>query len=97
MITGVVLFAFAMKTVVGHVGERLDFAAAFALCGGSVWVPNIRFAGKTGDSGRTVGIERTFASARMILSSARFERSTRIDALADRGQDWGGRARCGGN
>jgi low temperature requirement protein LtrA len=35
MITGVVLFAFAMKTVVGHVGERLDFAAAFALCGGS--------------------------------------------------------------
>jgi low temperature requirement protein LtrA len=35
MIVGVVLFAFAMKTVVGHVGEELDYVAAFALCGGS--------------------------------------------------------------
>jgi low temperature requirement protein LtrA len=35
MIVGVVLFAFAMKTVVGHVGEELDSVAAFALCGGS--------------------------------------------------------------
>ena len=36
MIVGIVLFAFAMKTVVAHVGEELDFAVAFALCGGSV-------------------------------------------------------------
>jgi low temperature requirement protein LtrA len=35
MIVGIVLFAFAMKTVVGHVGEELDSVAAFALCGGS--------------------------------------------------------------
>ena len=35
MIVGIVLFAFAMKTVVAHVGEELDFAVAFALCGGS--------------------------------------------------------------
>ena len=35
MIVGIVLFAFAMKIVVGHVGEELDYPAAFALCGGS--------------------------------------------------------------
>ncbi len=35
MIVGIVLFAFAMKTIVGHVGDELDSAAAFALCGGS--------------------------------------------------------------
>ena len=35
MIVGIVLFAFAMKTVVGHVGEELESVTAFALCGGS--------------------------------------------------------------
>ena len=35
MIVGIVLFAFAMKTVIGHVGEELDSVVAFALCGGS--------------------------------------------------------------
>ena len=35
LIVGIVLFAFAMKTVVGHVGEELESVAAFALCGGS--------------------------------------------------------------
>jgi low temperature requirement protein LtrA len=35
MIVGIVLFAFAMKTIVGDVGEELDSVAAFALCGGS--------------------------------------------------------------
>jgi low temperature requirement protein LtrA len=35
MIVGIVLFAFAMKIIVGHVGEDLDSAPAFALCGGS--------------------------------------------------------------
>jgi low temperature requirement protein LtrA len=34
MIVGIVLFAFAMKTIVAHVGDELDFVAAFALCGG---------------------------------------------------------------
>jgi low temperature requirement protein LtrA len=35
LIVGIVLFAFAMKTIVGHVGEELDSVTAFALCGGS--------------------------------------------------------------
>jgi low temperature requirement protein LtrA len=35
MIVGIVLFAFAMKTIVGDVGDELDSVAAFALCGGS--------------------------------------------------------------
>jgi low temperature requirement protein LtrA len=35
LIVGIVLFAFAMKSIVGHVGEELDSVAAFALCGGS--------------------------------------------------------------
>ena len=34
MIVGIVLFAFAMKTIVGHVGDELDWVGAFALCGG---------------------------------------------------------------
>ena len=34
MIVGIVLFAFAMKSVVAHVDEHLEWAAAFALCGG---------------------------------------------------------------
>ena len=35
MIVGIVLFAFAMKTIVRHVDEELDSVVAFALCGGS--------------------------------------------------------------
>ena len=35
MIVGIVLFAFAMKDIVGHVGDELDSVTAFALCGGS--------------------------------------------------------------
>jgi low temperature requirement protein LtrA len=35
LIVGIVLFAFALKTIVGHVGDELDSIAAFALCGGS--------------------------------------------------------------
>jgi low temperature requirement protein LtrA len=35
MIVGIVLFAFAMKTIVADVGEELGTVAAFALCGGS--------------------------------------------------------------
>ncbi|HEY7707444.1 MAG TPA: low temperature requirement protein A [Gaiellaceae bacterium] len=35
MIVGIVLFAYAMKTIVGHVGDELDWVTAFALCGGS--------------------------------------------------------------
>jgi low temperature requirement protein LtrA len=35
MIVGIVLFAFAMKNVIAHVGDELDWVLAFALCGGS--------------------------------------------------------------
>jgi low temperature requirement protein LtrA len=35
MIVGIVLFAFAMKNVIAHVGDELDWVVAFALCGGS--------------------------------------------------------------
>jgi low temperature requirement protein LtrA len=35
MIVGIVLVAFAMKTIVGHTQEQLDWVTAFALCGGS--------------------------------------------------------------
>jgi low temperature requirement protein LtrA len=35
LIVGIVLFAFALKTIVAHVGDELDSVAAFALCGGS--------------------------------------------------------------
>ena len=35
LIVGIVLFAFAMKDIVGHVGDELDSVGAFALCGGS--------------------------------------------------------------
>jgi low temperature requirement protein LtrA len=35
LIAGIVLFAFAMKTIVGHVNHELDWVAAFALCGSS--------------------------------------------------------------
>jgi low temperature requirement protein LtrA len=34
LIAGIVLFAFAMKTIVGHVGKELDYVTASALCGG---------------------------------------------------------------
>ncbi len=35
MIVGIVLFAFAMKNVIAHIGDELDWVVAFALCGGS--------------------------------------------------------------
>jgi len=35
MIVGIVLFAFAMKTMVAHVGDELGYVTAFSLCGGS--------------------------------------------------------------
>jgi low temperature requirement protein LtrA len=57
MIVGIVLFAFAMKTIVGHVGEQLHYATAFALCGGSA-LYLLTF------SGVRTRIERRFALSR---------------------------------
>jgi low temperature requirement protein LtrA len=34
MVAGIVLFAFAMKTTLAHVGDELDTIAAVGLCGG---------------------------------------------------------------
>ena len=34
MVVGIVLFAFAMKTTLAHVGDELDTISAFGLCGG---------------------------------------------------------------
>ena len=34
MVAGIVLFAFAMKTTLGHFGEELDTISALGLCGG---------------------------------------------------------------
>ena len=34
MVAGIVLFAFAMKTTLAHVGDELDTIPALALCGG---------------------------------------------------------------
>ena len=34
MVAGIVLFAFAMKTTLAHVGDRLDTISAVGLCGG---------------------------------------------------------------
>ena len=34
MIVGIVLFAFAIKVIVGHVDEQLDWVTSFSLCGG---------------------------------------------------------------
>jgi low temperature requirement protein LtrA len=34
MVAGIVLFAFAMKTTLAHVGDELDTIAALGLCGG---------------------------------------------------------------
>jgi low temperature requirement protein LtrA len=34
MVAGIILFAFAMKTTLAHVGDELDTIAAVGLCGG---------------------------------------------------------------
>jgi low temperature requirement protein LtrA len=60
MIVGIVLFAFAMKTIVGDIGGDLGSVAAFALCGGSaLFLITFTFV-------------RTRVSRRLELSSGRF-------------------------
>jgi low temperature requirement protein LtrA len=60
MIVGIVLFAFAMKTIVGDIGDELDSVAAFALCGGSALFLI------------TFTLVRTRVARRLELSSGRF-------------------------
>jgi low temperature requirement protein LtrA len=78
MIVGIVLFAFAMKTIVRHVGDELDSVAAFALCGGSslylLTYSAIRFR-----------VDRRFSGGRLIAAAAfllALPLATRISALA---------------
>jgi low temperature requirement protein LtrA len=80
MIVGIVLFAFAMKTIVGHVGEELDTVAAFALCGGSAlylltyWAIRVRI------------VRRFFVSSGRFLAALAFvlllPLATMVPALA---------------
>ena len=60
MIVGIELFAFAMKTIVGDIGDELDSVAAFALCGGSALFLI------------TFTLVRTRVARRLELSSGRF-------------------------
>ena len=70
MIVGIVLFAFAMKTIVGHVGDELDSVAAFALCGGSALYL------------LTYSAIRTRVERRLTLSRGRFVGRARVRAPA---------------
>jgi low temperature requirement protein LtrA len=63
MIVGIVLFAFAMKTIVAHVGDELDSVVAFALCGGSA-LYLLTY------SGIRIRIERRFRVSRGRLTAA---------------------------
>jgi low temperature requirement protein LtrA len=67
MIVGIVLFAFAMKTIVGHVGEELDSVAAFALCGGSALYLLTYSAVRSRVEGRLSLSRGRFAAAVLVL------------------------------
>jgi low temperature requirement protein LtrA len=67
MIVGIVLFAFAMKTIVGRVGEKLDWVAAFALCGGSALYLLTYSAVRTRVERRLALSRGRFAAAALLL------------------------------
>jgi low temperature requirement protein LtrA len=67
MIVGIVLFAFAVKTIVGHVGEELDWVAAFALCGGSSLYLLTFSAVRSRVEGRLALSRGRFAAALLLL------------------------------
>ena len=67
MIVGIVLFAFAMKTIVGHAGEELDWATAFALCGGSALYLLTYSAIRIRIEGRLAVSRGRFAAALVLL------------------------------
>src|SRR3954452_2968461 len=80
MIIGIVLFAFAMKIIVGHVGEDLDPAPAFALCGGSVLYLLTYSAIRSRIEGRLALSRGRFAAAVLLLLV--FPLATAVPALA---------------
>jgi low temperature requirement protein LtrA len=80
MIVGIVLFAFAMKTVVGHVGKELDSVAAFALCGGSA-LYLLTYSAVRSRAERRLALSRgRFAAALLLLLV--FPLATAVPALA---------------
>ena len=56
MIVGIVLFAFAMKHIVAHIGEELDPVRAFALCGGCAVYLLTYSAMRTASNGASAGV-----------------------------------------
>jgi low temperature requirement protein LtrA len=63
MIVGIVLFAFAMKTIVAHVDDELDWVTAFALCGGCA-IYLLTYAAVR------IRVERRFRRGRFVASLA---------------------------
>ncbi len=80
MIVGIVLFAFAMKIIVGHVGEELDSATAFALCGGSALYLLTYSAVRSRIEGRLALSRGRFSAAVLMLLV--FPLATAVPALA---------------
>ena len=69
MIVGIVLFGFAMKKIIGHVGEELDLVTAFALCGGSALYLLAYSAIRMRIERRATVIRGRFAAALVLLLS----------------------------
>jgi len=80
MIVGIVLFAFAMKVIVGHVGADLDPAPAFALCGGSALYLLAYSAVRSRIEGRLSLSRGRFTAAVLLLLV--FPLATAVPALA---------------
>ncbi len=80
MIVGIVLSAFAMKVIVGHVGEDLDSATAFALCGGSALYLLAYSAVRSRIEGRLALSRGRFSAAVLMLLV--FPLATAVPALA---------------
>jgi low temperature requirement protein LtrA len=80
MIVGIVLFAFAMKTIVGHVGNDLDSVPAFALCGSSA-LYLLTYSAVRSRVERRLALSRgRFAAAVLMLLALPV--ATRVPALA---------------
>jgi low temperature requirement protein LtrA len=66
MVTGIVLFAFALKTTLAHVGDELDTIPALGLCGGPV-LYLLAYVGVRLRVARTVGGGRLVAAVACAL------------------------------
>jgi low temperature requirement protein LtrA len=80
MIVGIVLFAFAMKIIIHHVGDELDAVAAFALCGGSA-IFLLTFSAIRSRVARRLSLSRGRFTAALVLLLV-FPLATMMPALA---------------